>query len=125
VSEALIISVVDDDVWAREGIRDLVQSLGYRVSTFSSAEHFLESGQIADTVCVITDLQMPGMNGLELQRRLHAQGHRTPIIFITAYPNDLRRGRAINSGAVGFLSKPFKDEALIHCLNLAIGRSGG
>ena len=98
MSEALMISVVDDDIWAREGIRDLVQSLGYEVSTFSSAEHFLNPVEIADTVCVITDLQMPGMNGLELQRQLQTEGYRTPIIFVTAYPNDLSRGHAINSG---------------------------
>ena len=118
MSEPLI-SFVDDDALARDGIRQLIESLGYKAVTFISAEHFLESGLIAETTCLITDLQMPGLNGLELQEALRSQGYQTPVILITAYPNEKHRKRALDNGAVGFLSKPFDDEALIECLTAA------
>ena len=120
VSEAPLISIVDDDPLARDGIRELVESLGYKGVAFVSAAHFLESGLIAETACLITDLQMPGMNGLELQEALRSQGYRTPVISITAYPNEKHRTRALDNVAVGFLSKPFNEEALIECLTAAI-----
>ena len=120
VSEAPLISIVDDDPLARDGIRELVESLGYKGIAFESAVHFLESGLIAETRCLITDLQMPGMNGLELQEALRSQGYRTPVILITAYPNEKHRTRALDNVAVGFLSKPFNEEALIECLTAAI-----
>jgi FixJ family two-component response regulator len=123
-----MISIVDDDVWAREGIKDLVMSLGYRALVFESAEHFIGSSRIAETACLITDVQMPGVGGLDLQGLLLAHGHRTPIIFITAYPNEKLRSRALEAGAVGFLSKPFDEQALIDCLKRAletVNRSGG
>ena len=119
MSKIPLISIVDDDALARDGIHDLVESLGYRVVTFSSAEHFLESSVIAETTCVITDLQMPGLNGLELQEALQSHGYQTPIIFITAYANEKRRSCALDAGSVGFLSKPFEEEALIKCLTAA------
>src|SRR5215470_3950304 len=87
---------------------------------FVSAAHFLESGLIAETTCLITDLQMPGLNGLELQEALRSQGYQTPVILITAYPKEKHRKRALNNGAVGFLSKPFDEEDLIECLTAAI-----
>ena len=105
---------------ARDGIRELIESLGYKAATFISAGHFFESGQIAETTCLITDLQMPGLNGLELQEALRSQGYQTPVILITAYPNEKYRKRALANGAVGFLSKPFDDETLIECLTAAI-----
>jgi FixJ family two-component response regulator len=120
MSEVPLISIVDDDALAREGIRQLVESLGYRVVTFSSAEHFLESSVIAETTCLITDVQMPGLNGLELQEALQSQGLQTPIILITAYANEKHRSRALDAGAVGFLGKPFNEESLIKCLTAAI-----
>ena len=120
MSEVPLISIVDDDVLARDGIRELVESLGYKTTVFELAEHFLESGLIAETTCLITDLQMPGLNGLELQEALRSQGYQTPVILITAYPNEKHRKRALDNGAVGFLSKPFDDEALIECLTAAI-----
>jgi FixJ family two-component response regulator len=119
MSEAPLISIVDDDALARDGIGELVESLGYRAVTFNSAENFLQSGVIAETTCLITDLQMPGLNGLELQEALRSQGYQTPVILITAYPNEKHRKRALDNGAVGFLSKPFEDEALIECLTAA------
>ncbi len=120
MSEVPLISIVDDDALAREGIRQLVESLGYRAVTFSSAEHFLESSVIAETICLITDVQMPGLNGLELQEALQSQGFQTPIILITAYANEKHRSRALDAGAVDFLSKPFNEESLIKCLTAAI-----
>ena len=118
--EAPLISIVDDDALARDGIRELVNSLGYNSATFMSAEHFLEDGMIAETTCLITDLQMPGLSGLELQQALRSQGYHTPVILITAYPNEKHRTRALGNGAVGFLSKPFDERSLIECLTVAI-----
>jgi FixJ family two-component response regulator len=118
--EAPLISIVDDDALARDGIRELVDSLGYNSATFMSAEHFLEDGMIAETTCLITDLQMPGLSGLELQQALRSQGYHTPVILITAYPNEKHRTRALGNGAVGFLSKPFDERSLIECLTVAI-----
>jgi FixJ family two-component response regulator len=96
--------------------------LGYRALTFKSAGHFLECGTIAETACLITDLQIPELNGLELQEALRSQGYATPIILITAYPNEESRTHALDNGAVGFLCKPFTEESLIECLNAAIHR---
>ena len=118
--EPPLISIVDDDALARDGIRELVDSLGYNTATFMSAEHFLEDGMIAETTCLITDLQMPGLSGLELQQALRSQGYHTPVILITAYPNEKHRTRALGNGAVGFLSKPFDERSLIECLTVAI-----
>src|SRR5215831_1563874 len=113
MSKAPLISIVDDDALARDGTRELIESLGYRTTTFESAEDFLKSSTVADTACLITDLQMPGLNGLELQEALQSLGHQTPVIVITAYPNEKHRTRALENGAVGFLSKPFNEQTLI------------
>jgi FixJ family two-component response regulator len=120
MSENALISIIDDDALARNGIRELVESLGYKAVAFSSAEHFLGSNMMAETMCVITDVQMPGLNGLDLQEALQSQGRHIPVILITAYANEKLRTRALNGGAVGFLSKPFNEEALINCLAAAI-----
>ena len=101
MSEVPLISIVDDDSLARDGISELVESLGYRAVTFSSAEHFLRSDVIAKTTCLITELQMPGLSGVELQEALQSQGHQTPVIVITAYPNERYQTRALENGAVG------------------------
>jgi CheY-like chemotaxis protein len=84
----MAISIIDDDQFAREATGDLVQSLGYEVLTFESAERFLESGCLAETSCLITDLQMPGLSGLDLQSRLIEEGQRIPVIFVTAFPEE-------------------------------------
>jgi len=115
-----LISIVDDDALARDGIRELVESLGYKAITFESAGDFLKSGMVAETTCLITDVQMPGLSGLELQETLQSQGYRTPVILITAYPNEKNRTRALDKGAVGFLGKPFNEQTLIECLTVAI-----
>ena len=120
MSESTLISIIDDDALARDGIRELVESLGYNAVTFKSAEHFLGSDWVAATTCLISDVQMPGLDGLELHQALQSQGRHMPVILITAYPNEKNRTRALNGGAVGFLSKPFNEEALIRCLIAAI-----
>ena len=119
-----LIAIVDDDALARDGVGELIQSLRYRTAAFSSAEHFLKSNVIAETTCLITDLQMPGQNGLELQEALRSQGYCTPVILITAYPNEQHRKRALDNGAVGFLGKPFDEGSLIRCINSAIRSEG-
>ena len=115
-----IISIVDDDESVREAIKRLVRSLGYNACTFASADEFLKSEQVHDTSCIITDLQMPGLSGIDLQDLLIARGHRTPIIFITAYPDEDVRARAMKAGAVGFLSKPLNHDHLVGHLENAL-----
>jgi len=122
-SGSRMVSIVDDDAFAREGISCLVQACGYNVAAFTSAEHFLASGHLQDTTCVVTDLNMPGLSGLELQRELRNRGCRIPIIFVTAYPNEQQMRRALDAGAVGFLSKPFSEQSLLDCLALALDDS--
>jgi len=115
-----MISIVDDDQSVRKAISALVRSLGYAAATFASAEDFLESDRVDDTSCLITDVQMPGLNGVELQRRLIADGRPMPIIGITANPEENIRTQMLEAGAVGFLSKPFNDACLIDCLGTAL-----
>jgi len=120
MQHAPIISIVDDDLSVREALRCLVRSLGYNAVTFSSAEEFLESGSVETTACLISDVQMPGLSGVELQGRLIADGRSTPIIFVTAYPDENLRGNVLRIGAIGFLSKPFNEDRLIECLDAAL-----
>ena len=101
-----MIAIVDDDEAVRVAMKSLVRSQGYHASTFGSAEEFRNSEQVDDTSCLITDVQMPGLSGLDLQDRMIADGHCIPIIFITGHPNDSARARAMKAGAVAFLSKP-------------------
>ena len=118
-----VISIVDDDESVRVATKDLVRSLGYATATFSSAEEFLRSSRLDDTACLITDLQMPGMSGLELQRRLLARGCSLPIIFMTAFPEARSRAQALAAGALGFLSKPLDDELLVSYLGEALSEA--
>jgi len=122
VSKVAMISIIDDDLLVRESTADLISSLGHEALIFGSGEQFLASGRLKDTACIITDLHMPGLNGLDLQSHLLAEGHRTPIIFITAYPKDSARSRALSAGAVAFLTKPFEEIALIRSLETALER---
>ena len=115
-----MIAIVDDDDVVREAMKSLVRSLGYNVSTFGSAEEFLNSEQVSKISCLITDLNMPGLSGLDLQDRLIATGHRFPIIFITGYPDENARVRAMKAGAIAFLSKPFNADHLIGYLERAL-----
>ena len=108
-----LISIVDDDVSIREAIEGLIESLGLRVHAFASALDFLASPHMGATSCMIADVHMPQMSGIELHRRLAELGHAIPTILITAYPNDGVRERALADGVVCYLSKPFDDDALI------------
>jgi len=120
VAAVPLISIVDDDGFVRESTKGLVRSIRYAAETFASAEEFLRSNRAADTACLISDIQMPGMNGADLQDQLIADAQRTPIIFVTAFPDEDIRARVLKAGAFGFLTKPFKDESLIECLDKAL-----
>ena len=115
-----LISVVDDDESMREAIRGLMKSLGYTAVAFASAEEFLSSCQIPRTSCLITDVQMPGITGLELHHRLLAAGKIIPTILITAYPDDSARERALGDGVVSYLSKPFDEIDLLTCIRSSL-----
>lgn len=119
-----VISIIDDDASVRVATNSLVRSLGYTVNTFASAEEFLRSAHLNDTSCVIADVQMPAMSGVELQALLLTQGQRVPFIFITAFPEETIRARALKAGAIGFLTKPFDGRTLIRCLDTALERHG-
>ena len=118
-----MISIVDDDLSVREAAKCLIRSLGYDAVTFSSAEEFLESGQLETTACVISDMHMSGLSGAELQDYLIDRGHRVPMIFVSALPEERLRGRMLKAGAIGYLSKPFNVEHLILCLDIALASS--
>jgi FixJ family two-component response regulator len=115
-----LISVVDDDESIRRTTTLLIESFGFRAAAFESADGFVKSDQLHDTACLIVDVQMPGMNGLQLQSHLAAKGCGIPIIFITAYDDKESRQRAIQAGAVAFLDKPFSDEQLLQTLRSAL-----
>ena len=125
MSNPPVISIVDDDASVRVGTENLLSSLGYTVQTFASAEEFLRLGLRNDTSCVIADVRMPGMSGIELQTLLLTQGHRAPFIFITAFSEETVRARALKAGAICFLTKPFDRLTLIKYLDTALQRHGG
>ena len=121
-----VISVIDDDASVRAATNNLLSSHGYQVHTFASAEDFLQSTHLNHSSCVVADVQMPGMSGLELLTHMRAQGYNVPLIFITAFPEESVRDRALKAGAVGFLAKPFAAPALINCVETALTeRRGG
>ena len=123
--QVLVISIVDDDESVREATKRLVRSLGYAAVAFGSAEEFLSSDRLHDTQCLITDVQMPGLGGVELQDYLIAKGHEVPVIFVTAFPDERLRRRALSAGAFGFLSKPLDEDILIGCLDRALKEKTG
>jgi FixJ family two-component response regulator len=115
-----VIMIVDDDTSMRRAARRLIKSHGFAVETFASAEDFLASEQLKQTACLILDIQMPGLNGLELQQRLRASGYQIPIIFITALNDENARAQALKAGAFAYLIKPFEDVELLNCINQAL-----
>jgi FixJ family two-component response regulator len=117
-----IVMIVDDDESMRKAVRRLIKSSGFAVETFASAEHFLASGRVDATACLVLDVQMPGLNGLELQSRLIAERYQIPIVFITAYNDENAREQALRAGAVGYLVKPFEEADLLTGINLALQR---
>jgi FixJ family two-component response regulator len=115
-----VTSVIDDDASIRVAIDSLLRSRGYTVYTFASPAEFLRSPRLNETSCVITDVRMPDMSGVELQTLLRGQGRSVPFIFITAFPEESARRRALHDGAVCFLSKPFDAPTLIRCVEAAL-----
>ena len=113
---APVVSIIDDDASVRVALRSLVRSLGFAARTFESAESFLGSPDLAETSCIVTDIQMPGMSGLDLQDKLQAAGSAIPTVFITAFPEEHLRARAEAGGAIGFLAKPFDGQTLAKML---------
>jgi FixJ family two-component response regulator len=115
-----LISIVEDDQPFRESMRKLVRALGYTVEAFPSAADFLESPLLPATACLVADVQMPGMTGVELHKNLTDAGYAIPTILVTAYPNEAVRNRALKNGVVCYLSKPVDDEQLERCLRSAL-----
>ncbi|MBR0688392.1 response regulator [Bradyrhizobium manausense] len=124
MSVASVISVVDDDPYVRAAINNLLKSRGYIVHTFASAEEFLRSSVATDTSCVIADMQMPSMTGIDLLTQMRAEGSPTPFIVITGYPDESVRARALNAGATCFLGKPFAPADMMRCLERALAAGG-
>jgi FixJ family two-component response regulator len=117
---SILISIVDDDSLVRDATADLLNSLGYVAVSFGSAEQFLDSDKLDSTGCLITDQNLPGLSGTELQAQLRAEGYRTPVIFITGFPEPTIRERALNAGAVAYLTKPFEEAELLRSLEAAL-----
>lgn len=119
--EHSLISIIDDDISVRESLPDLLRELGYVAEAFSSGEEFLASRSFGRTACLIVDVSMPGISGPDLQRELRRREDKTPIIFITARTDETIRGRVLQEGAAGYLSKPFNDHELLKALSRAFG----
>lgn len=117
-----LISVVEDDAFFRDSMRRLMKSLRFSVATFASAAEFLASARLSETSCLIADVNMPGMTGLELCRHLSETGSSIPTILVTAYPNEPDRKQALRDGALGYLRKPIDEAALLRCLGAALDR---
>ena len=120
ILELPLVSIVDDDESLREALRSLIESVGFRTEVFSSGEDFLNSRSFSDTDCLIIDVRMPGMNGLQLQERLNAVHSLIPIIFISAHDDGEARSRALRAGAVDFLQKPLNEDDLLGAIDLCL-----
>jgi FixJ family two-component response regulator len=118
----MMISIVDDNESVREAMTGLMRSVGFSAQAFQSAEGFLRSSRLDRTACLVTDMQMPGMTGLELHRRLVASGKPIPTILITAYPDESVRARAKEAGVICYLTKPFNEDDLLSCIRQALER---
>ena len=116
----VVISIIDDEKLVREAVGDLLRSLGYDARAFASAEDYLQSDSVRKCSCVITDLQMPGMSGAELQNHLIAEGNLTPIIFMTAFFDEKTRRDVLTAGGFGFFKKPLDENAFVQCLEKAL-----
>jgi FixJ family two-component response regulator len=115
-----VISIIDDDPSVREGTTDLLNAIGFVTESFECAEDFLNSSRVHSTACVIADVQMPGMTGLELQNRLVLSGNPIPMILITAFPNYRDRTRAMTAGVECYVTKPFSENELLACISKAL-----
>ena len=116
-----MIAIVDDDQSVRDGMVDLMSAMGFDAEGFGRAEHFLQSSRLDRTACLITDMRMPGLNGLELHHHLVRSGKRIPTIVITAYPTEPERTRALGAGVVCYLAKPVDENELVDCIKSSLG----
>jgi FixJ family two-component response regulator len=119
-----IVSIIDDDQEVRHAVQRLMRSRGFVTRAFASAEEFLQSPSLHETACVISDIQMPGMTGMELHDFMLKQGPRLPVIFLTAFPDERIEKRALQAGALGFLTKPFDAKTLIKLVDSALQNGG-
>jgi FixJ family two-component response regulator len=122
IPEAAFVAIVDDDDLMRNALHGLLKAAGLPARTFASAEEFLQSGDQHHTACLIADIRMPGMSGLDLQARLNAEQVRIPTIFLTAHGDERMRMQALRAGAVEFLAKPFDDEILLESVRAALAQ---
>ena len=118
-----LISIVDDDESVRTALKSLIDSVGFRAEVFCSGEEFLKSPYVFKTDCLIADVRMPGMTGLELQERLHAVGSSVPIVFISAHDDKEARARGLRDGAIAFLQKPFSEDSLLGAISEGLEKS--
>ena len=118
-----VISIVDDDESVRTALKSLIDSVGFRAEVFGSGEEFLKSPVVSQTDCLIADVRMPGMTGLELQERLNAAGASVPIVFISAHDDKEARARGLRAGAIDFLQKPFSEESLLGAISACLDKS--
>jgi FixJ family two-component response regulator len=118
--QPLVVSIIDDDISVRVAVADIVRSMDLTASTFASGQDFLSSNNLADTACIVADVQMPGIGGIELQQTLAAKELKIPMIFITAYPDERIRAKAFDRGAICFLNKPFGGSTIIECIERAL-----
>ena len=123
MQKAPLVSIVEDDQFFRESLKRLMRSQGYNVEAFASAADFLTAPRLVETTCLIADVHMPAMTGIELYRQLIEAGHTIPTILVTAFPNDADRARALNDGVVCYLRKPVDDDDLKRCLRTALSRA--
>ena len=118
-----LISIVDDDEGIRQALKSLIDSVGFRAEVFDSGEKFLNSPYLSQTDCLIADVRMPGMSGLELQDRLSAAGRSIPIVFISAHDDREARARGLRAGAIDFLQKPFSEDSLLGAISVCLDKS--
>jgi FixJ family two-component response regulator len=121
VSDTPLVAIVDDEEMVSEATGALIETFGFVARAFTSAEAFLDSDCVSRTSCLVVDVQMPGLDGLQLHRKLTTAGHRIPVIFMTAFPDARLRKRALKAGAICYLKKPFNPTDLLNCIRSAIG----
>jgi FixJ family two-component response regulator len=125
MAESPLIAIVDDDESVRDALTSLLHAVGWRAEAFASAEAFLQSGQVHTTACLLLDVRLPGLSGLELQRQLRASQAQLPLIFLTAYGTEAMRAQTLQAGAVAFFTKPFSDTALLEAIHTALAPDYG
>ena len=123
IAKVPLISIVDDDESGREALKSLIDSVGFHAEVFASGEEFLNSSYVSQTDCLIADVRMPGMSGLELQDRLKAANSPVPIVFISAHDDGEARARGLRAGAIAFLKKPFSEDSLLGAISDSLDKS--